>query len=323
LVSGDRRPRAVFDRAIGVDKDKVHVQELPFWKYEAIGNDFVMVHAADAEPWVNALAPHEDSMGDGWGALARLLCVRRYSVGGDGLLVVEPAQAAVSLRMFNPDGSEDFCGNGVRCAALHAFGQGWTGRQVEVRHGGARLTAQVMDGRMVRAEVGRASFDPATVPLSPGTPEMFRTPIEARGGRYVASAVSTGSTHLVLEVDELPADDEFFGVSSTLESDARFPQRTSVIWCHELEPALLAIRIYERGAGETWGCGTGSAAAAAVWSRASGLGGVVTVRNPGGTAKVLLESWDAPIFVEASARVVFRGMVPAPALLDAVLTHAR
>lgn len=297
------------------------MNDLPFWKYDSIGNDFVMVHEDDARPWAETLSDRADSRGDGWGALARALCVRRYSVGADGLLVVAPSSGAVSLRMFNPDGSEDFCGNGVRCAALHAFGQGWSGRQVEVQHRGARLTAQVIDGQLVRAEVGRASFDTAVVPLAPGVPELFRAPIHACGRQYIASAVTTGSTHLVLEVAQLPDDDEFYGVSGALETDARFPMRTSVIWCHELEPASLAIRIYERGAGETWGCGTGSAAAAAVWARATGLGGVVSVQNPGGLARVMLDAWDAPILVEAGAKAVYRGVVPTVAILGAETAH--
>src|SRR5438132_8303259 len=88
---------------------------LRFSKVQSIGNDFVLVHLDEVNP---AELPE----------LARQLCDRHFSIGGDGLLAISPQDGDILLRMFNSDGSEDFCGNGLRCAAVYALRQGWTGR---------------------------------------------------------------------------------------------------------------------------------------------------------------------------------------------------
>ena len=81
-------------------------------------------------------------------------------------------------------------------------------------------------------------------------------------GTLLITPLSTGSTHSVTFVEELPADDRFFGVSGAVENHPLFPERTSLMWCKVLDPKKVQIRIWERGAGETLGCGTGACAAA-------------------------------------------------------------
>ncbi len=121
------------------------------------------------------------------------------------------------------------------------------------------------------------------------------------------SALTTGSTHVVIPTAALPDDDSFRSVSPKIENDPQFPQRTSVIWSQEIEPMRLRLRIWERGVGETQGCGTGSAAAAVDYLRRKGKGGAVEVENPGGTLRVSMPSWDGPIEVEGVAEAVYSG----------------
>jgi diaminopimelate epimerase len=121
------------------------------------------------------------------------------------------------------------------------------------------------------------------------------------------SALTTGSTHVVIQTYSLPDDDTFRSVSAKIEIDPMYPQRTSVIWAQEAGPDELKIRIWERGVGETQGCGTGSSAAAADYLRRKNRGGLVKVQNPGGTISVSMDRWSAPITITGEAHVRFRG----------------
>jgi diaminopimelate epimerase len=121
------------------------------------------------------------------------------------------------------------------------------------------------------------------------------------------SVLTTGSTHAIIPTTQLPDDDTFFSISPKIEVDPQFPQRTSVIWRQEVEPMHLKIRIWERGVGETQGCGTGSSAAAIDYLRRANRGGTVIVDNPGGTISISAETWESPITIEGTAETVYAG----------------
>jgi len=261
-----------------------------FWKVEAVANSFVLVH-------------RDDVAGRDLGALALSMCSHRFGIGSDGLLVVS---ADLELRMFNPDGTEDFCGNGLRCAAWHMVQQGWARQSFVIHHHGIDVPACVHPDGMVEVTLLPASFDPLLVPLDtelhPG--ELWME--ERWGGR--ASSVSTGTTHTVILVDTLPEDDVFFSLSPLIENDPLFPDRTSIMWTQVVGPGRLKLRIYERGAGETQGCGTGSSAAAVVYARAKAYSGTVEVENPGGVVAVSLRDWESPVTMASVTSVVFDGV---------------
>lgn len=281
---------------------------LPFWKLQSIGNDFPLVHVSDVRSQLGSAAgPGETEL---LGKLALAICDRRFGVGGDGLLTVEIEDAAVRLRMFNPDGTEDFCGNGIRCAAVHVHAQGWVSSEFVIRHLDREIPVSISDG-LVRTVIGVADYNPERVPHT-YFGEIFNanvwsgmdadTPMTLFG-----SALTTGSTHVVIPTHSLPWDEGFASVSEKIEHDPRYPQRTSVIWTQEVGPNHLKLRIWERGVGETLGCGTGSSAAAADYMRRKGLGGTVTVESKGGTLKVSASRWDQPITIEGRAEIVFEG----------------
>ncbi len=242
--------------------------------------------------------------------LALRLCARRFGVGSDGLLVLEPSEGRLLVRMFNPDGTEDFCGNGLRCSAKHAFEQGWVEADHAIEHFGRSLQARVNPDGLVRVELGLADYSPQAVPLDvtehPG--ELVDEPV----GPVVGTALTTGSTHLVVFVDRLPGDEEFHRVSPGLELHPLFPKRTSVTWVQPLGERELRLRIWERGACETMGCGTGSGAAAAAWFRKRGLSGEALVHNPGGDVLVSMAAWNAPVFVASHTKQTFAGTAELP-----------
>lgn len=265
--------------------------KIPFWKVEAIGNDFPLVHEEDI---LNLSQPD----------LARAMAERRFGVGGDGLLVLGQREGDLMLRMYNPDGTEDFCGNGLRSAAFHAHKHGWVGERFRIHHHG-RDVSVVLDGEAIRTDIGRATYQPLAIPADMTEDEMFGG--AAFGDVRHASVLSTGSTHVVIH-GPLPTDAYFVHKSPEIETDARFPERTSVIWCEQTRERTLRIRIWERGVGETLGCGTGSSAAATDFMRRHGIAGPITVHNPGGTVVIDAESWDAPLVISGTAEEVYQGV---------------
>lgn len=270
--------------------------DVPFSKVEAIGNDFPLIHA-------------DDFSGD-LATLAIAICDRHFGVGGDGLLTVQREDEAIRLRMFNPDGTEDFCGNGIRCAARYVHDIGWKDDEFEIRHRDRTIPVKITDSQ-ISTQIGLASYDPDHVPTQ-AMGELFNATIWSGmdAGMPLSlfgSALTTGSTHVVIQTYSLPDEETFRSVSAKIEVDPMYPQRTSVIWAQEAGPDELKIRIWERGVGETQGCGTGSSAAAADYLRRKNRGGTVKVHNPGGTISVSMDLWNAPITITGEAHVRFRG----------------
>ena len=319
-MSGTPKSRKSTYFSMGSNRTTVTVR-LPFWKFQSIGNDFPLVHLADLRDLLARGAAERALVQDDHAAecfvapdagatdldgllmrLAVAMADRRLGVGGDGLLAAERmGEDRVLLRMFNPDGTEDFCGNGLRCAAVHAHRMGWVGESFEIEHLG-RVVPVRLGGGEVTTRLGGATYDPLRVPVK--GPEIFRAPLP--GGR-IGSALSTGTTHTILPVDELPDDATFLRESPALETAEIFPDRTSVIWTHALAPDHLRLRIWERGVGETQGCGTGSTAAAVDHLRALGRGGRVRVDNPGGTLFVAWDDKANETEVEGMAELAYTG----------------
>ena len=272
---------------------------LRFWKTQTVGNDFILLHAEDV-----AAAGLDDRLE----SVAMVLCERQFGMGSDGLLVVSAHGHALSQRMFNPDGTEDFCGNGLRCSALHAVRLGLVGPEHQIEHFGRVVQARVQPDGQVSVAIGPAVYDPEMVPLNlqlhPG--EL----VEEKVGGLVGTAVNTGTTHFVAFMDELPSDPEFARIGPLVEHDDVFPERTSVIFAVPDGDRDLKIRIWERGVGATLGCGTGSSAAAAVQMRRTGDLGEVRVTQPGGVLTVSAREADGSLVTTSRPVEPFSGVIP-------------
>lgn len=263
---------------------------VPFVKTQTIGNDFVLVREID----LGGLSPEY---------FAQFTADRRFSIGHDGLIVVAPESGSVRVRFFNPDGSEDFCGNGLRCSGLYAFTEGWVGSHFEQRQNGRTIRTQISNG-IVSTIMPAAEFDPILVPVC-STVEFVDKEVFGVSG----TALSTGSTHFVVMVDELPESPAFEKISRQIENASIFPQKTTVMWTKVLNDREIKVRIWERGVGETIGCGTGAIASAVVHSRKTGVTGTIRVASGGGTLGIVIDRWDLPVEVSSSPRRVFSGII--------------
>lgn len=264
------------------------------------GNDFVLLDGL-----TTPLSPQLDTA-----RAAQLLCARHFGVGADGLLSLEPSNVAdLQMRMWNPDGTPDMCGNGLRCVAALAHRLNHVGKTefcVETI-AGIRAIELLPDGR-IRAAMGRPQLSPDIVPLRAGSERLRDAALEIAGQKIPnVTALSTGSTHTVIFRDAPPGEAEFQRWSPLIENDALFPARTSVMWAVAEGANRFKIRIWERGAGETLACGTGACAVAVAAQLTSRARGPVAIESRGGVLEVEWHAPDGEIFLTGRASYVFEG----------------
>jgi diaminopimelate epimerase len=253
-------------------------------KYQALGNDYLVVEPADAA----ALEP----------ALVRRLCDRHFGVGADGVLAPAAAMpgADFALAIWNPDGSEaEKSGNGLRIFARWLFDRGEVaGAPFTVATRGGVVRCQVKDrGARISVEMGRAVFEGAEETL------------QLEGGPLRVIVLSLGNPHCVVLLEEIsPGLARRLGPQ--LETHPRFPERTNVQLANVLARDRLRLEIWERGAGYTLASGSSACAAAAAAVRAGLCDEAVTVQMPGGVLSVrVAEAFD--LTQEGPAERVFSG----------------
>jgi diaminopimelate epimerase len=244
-----------------------------FIKYQALGNDYLVLDLP---------APLDDVL-----RLLPRICHRQLGLGADGLLAFDPA--ALSVRIFNPDGSEaGSSGNGLRISACHAVLAHAAGERFELLAGGRRnpVRIQSIDGPRVECELdlGAPSFRAADLPaLFEGEPESVHldTPV----GSVEAVLVSMGNPHCVVLGEPVTAA-RCLELGPHLERHQAFPERVNVQLAEALDRGRARCEIWERGAGRTLASGTSATAVAAALMRRGLVGDVVDVNMPGGSLRV-------------------------------------
>lgn len=248
-------------------------------KLHGTGNDFLVVVALEGAGPADAAA-------------ARALCDRHRGVGADGLITLLPgadgADCAMELR--NADGGlAEMSGNGIRCLAWIAAREGLVkGDRLVVDTGGGRRlvsTAFGGDAPFATVDMGAVTFDPPSIPLD--APSAFDLEATYHGTHYRGDAAGIGNPHLVLLVDDVAAA-RVTQHGPHLDHDPRFPNGANVEFVQVVDRALLRLRVWERGVGETLSCGTGVCAASAVAHRRGLVGEELVVEVPGGTHSVVV-----------------------------------
>lgn len=270
------------------------------------GNDFVVLDAIRS--------PLPDDFN--FDVAARHLCQRHFHLGGDGLLLLEKSPTAdARMRMWNPDGTEDMCGNGLRCVAWLAYQRRHLTEKVfTVKTLAGLRQCEIRDSGVVRIQMGKPEFAFDRIPMLPLHGQERAIDYSLFVGDQTiphVTSLSTGSTHTVIFVDELPDDAVFERLSPQIENHPWFPERTTVLWTRVENPSLAQVRIWERGVGETLACGTGASAvgvAARITGRASGA---IQVQSKGGVLEIELDD-SGEIRMTGPARIVFEGQALLP-----------
>jgi diaminopimelate epimerase len=278
--------------------------KLRFTKMQGAGNDFVMINATRQK---FALTPDQ----------LRRLAHRRFGVGADQILVVEPSQRPgvdFRYRIFNADGGEvEQCGNGARCFVHFVRDQGLTDKTtIRVETLSGVIEPQLTASGEVTVDMGTPMFDPAQVPfdttglVSRADHQEVLWPLLLDGRELWIAALSMGNPHAVQRVDEIDAAPVTVD-GPWLETHSRFPQRVNAGFMQIIDSHALRLRVWERGAGETLACGTGACAAVISGIRRGILQSPVAVSTRGGTLSI---AWDGgPVWMTGPATPVFEGEI--------------
>lgn len=274
-----------------------------FYKMQGIGNDYIYFDCLET--------PFEDPS-----AAAVRLSDRHFGIGGDGIVLICPSAVAdAKMRMFNADGSEGkMCGNAIRCVGKYLYDFRKTDKtqlKIETLSGIKTLFLSVSDGETtsVRVDMGAPELAPKNIPVLSGTsfPVVGRE-TEIAGGKYAITCVSMGNPHCVVFSD--PDAWEIEKTGPMFENAPIFPERTNTEFVKVLGKNELKMRVWERGSGETWACGTGACAAAV----ACILNGYckrntdIKISLRGGELSVKWSA-DGNVYLTGSAQTVFTGEI--------------
>ncbi|MYB34078.1 MAG: diaminopimelate epimerase [Gammaproteobacteria bacterium] len=274
---------------------------LAFTKMQSLGNDFVLIDGVRQHIRMSA-------------NFARRIADRHYGIGCDQIIIAEPGKQPNTFKMavFNADGSEvGQCGNGVRCFARFLQDQGLSHESIiAVETITTNMDITMNPDQTVTASMGLPEFDPKRIPLSVDAERREYT-ILVEGREVEFAAVSIGNPHCVINVpDYRQANVEWLG--PRIESHPVFPERVNVGFRQIVSRNEVNLRVFERGVGETLGCGSGACAAVACGIREGILGRQVTVNLPGGSITVDWASERNPVRLTGAVETVFRGQIDLP-----------
>lgn len=276
-----------------------------FTKMHGCGNDYVYVNC-----FAESVSSPEDT--------ARTISDRHFGIGSDGLVLICPSETAdCRMRMFNSDGSEsEMCGNAIRCVAKYVYDRDIIHRKrisVETLAGIKYIEINTDENDIARTmtvDMGAPITEAAEIPVDADTSPVTDLHLSAYGKDFRFTCVSMGNPHAVTFIDE---DVNCFDVDkfgSVFETDSHFPRRANIEFAQVLSPSHLKMRVWERGAGETLACGTGTCATVA----AACLNGIcprgpVRVELLGGGLTIDWRLDDGHIYMTGPAEFVFDGEI--------------
>lgn len=273
-----------------------------FYKMHGIGNDYIYFDCMKEEL--------KDP-----GGLSKRLSDRRFSIGGDGIILLCPSEVAdCRMRMFNADGSEGkMCGNGIRCVGKLAHDLGYVkGNTCRIETlSGIKTLEFFLDasGKVssVKVDMGAAILKGSDIPSTIGGDRVVNVPAEVGGKQYNLTLVSMGNPHCVVFTDPDAIDIEKIGPQ--FENSPLFPERVNTEFVKVMGRNKLKMRVWERGSGETWACGTGACATAvaAVLNGYADKGSEITVFLRGGD--LIITYTDETVTMQGGATLAFVGEV--------------
>mgnify|MGYP003402503714 FL=1 len=282
--------------------------KMEFSKMHGCGNDYVYVNCMEKElPNPNAISEYVSH--------------RQFGIGSDGLICIMPSQVAdFRMRMFNADASEGkMCGNGTRCIAKYVYDNGLTDKTtitLETLGGIKTIDMTVVDGKVTEAvvDMGEPIFRTKEIPMiSDHYVFMDQGLVIDDDTVYNGTAVSMGNPHFVIFVDDVDAV-KLEEIGPRIENHPLFPERTNVEFVQVIDDNTVKFRVWERGSGETWACGTGACAVTVTCiflSKAGKKDQELNVLVKGGKLKVTYRS-DNHVFLKGPATHVFDGVIEIP-----------
>lgn len=278
------------------------MKRIEFTKMHGIGNDYIYINCFEKEL-------------ENPGKLSIEMSKRHFSVGADGIVMICRSEIAdAKMRMFNADGSEGkMCGNAIRCVGKYLYDNGMTDKtklDIETLSGIKHLDLNVIDGKVasVKVDMGKASLVPSDIPVLTDKERFVDEPLTICDKECRLTAVSMGNPHVVTYLDDIKSLD-LENIGPHFENCPRFPERVNTEFVRVIDEKTLDMRVWERGSGETYACGTG-ACATVVASVVNGIckkNTPVTVRLIGGELTITVLD-DMRVIMEGTATKVYDGV---------------
>lgn len=275
---------------------------IKFSKMHGAGNDYIYIDATRDVP-------------ENLNELARKMSDVHFGIGSDGLVAIMRSEIAdFRMRMFNSDGSEaEMCGNATRCIAKYVYERGLTDKKeitLETLGGIKVLHISENDGivESVTVDMGIPQLRPELIPVKSANPDIKLSENENIGGKsYRITGVSMGNPHGVIFVDEI-TDALVLSEGPFLEVADIFPKKANIEFAKVLDRNTIEMRVWERGTGETFACGTGACATAVAAVLNNLTDREVELRLRGGVLRIKWDEQSGHVFMTGPAAFICDGI---------------
>lgn len=289
---------------------------MKFTKMNGIGNDYVYIDCTK-------------EVIDNPSEVAIKVSERHFGIGSDGLILIKSSDKAdFCMDMYNADGSRGMmCGNGIRCVGKYVYDNGLTDKTtitIETLSGIKTLELNVVDGKMktARVNMGEPILTPDLIPVTSSFfhnadnsvvtyDKIVSKKLKVNGKDYDVTCVSMGNPHAIVYLDN-SIDIKEFDIESVgpyFEKHGAFPQNINTEFIQVVDRHTLNMRVWERGSGETWACGTGACASLVATVLNGYCDNEVTIHLIGGDLSVSWNREDGNVYMEGTAEVSFTGEI--------------
>lgn len=281
-----------------------------FTKMHGIGNDYVYVDCTKRE----LKKPEE---------IAKFVSDRHFGIGSDGLILIKRSEVAdFYMDMYNADGSKgEMCGNGIRCVAKYVYDYGLTDKKeltIETLAGIKELVLTIEEDKVakVRVNMGAPILAPEKIPVLASKEPVVKEPIVVDDKEWEMTCVSVGNPHAIVFLEEPVSTFPIEKVGPSFEHHKRFPNRINTEFVEVINRDRIKMRVWERGANETFACGTGACASVVAAILNGYCNKKVTVELLGGELEIEWKDADNGIYMTGSATTVFDGQITLPEGLE-------
>jgi diaminopimelate epimerase len=270
-----------------------------FAKMHGLGNDFIVIDNRDEKiKNINNLAVK--------------ICDRHFGIGADGILIIEKSNSAdIKMNIINSDGSTaEMCGNGIRCFSKYIYEKGIINKQVmniETLAGIMKAELSIENSKVIniRVNMGSPILDKMSIPFDSIEDNMNYT-IEVEGKSYNGTTLLLGVPHTIVYVAKIDKN-EVIEYGKKIENLDIFPSKTNVNFVNVINKNSIEVRTWERGAGYTLACGTGTCASVVACALLGKTNNRVEAVLAGG--RLLIEYNEGSVYMTGPAELICEGEI--------------
>ena len=277
--------------------------KINFTKMQGLGNDFVVL---DYEEFLKTQKTASE--------LALKLCDRKFSIGADGLIIVNPKSENTDIAwiFYNSDGTPaQMCGNGMRCFAKYVTDKGYINKkQFFVQTLAGEICPEILKNGMVRVNMNLPILECEKIPFA--ADKNLAQKLQIKDREFDINAVSMGNPHCIIftEDDTMELAKKY---GPDIEINPIFPEKTNVEFVNVKSRDEVSLSVWERGCGITLACGTGACATVVAGILRGYLDNKVKVNLPGGSLNIewngSKENPKKPVYMTGNAQYSFSGVL--------------